>query len=90
MERRDTRRREQVSGKPVDARSDLFAAGAILFEALAGKPAFAGNSALEIFHSVLYETPPALGGSQAISAVDRIVRRAMDKNPANRFRRGGG
>jgi len=76
---------EQVTGKPVDARSDLFAAAAILFEALAGKPAFAGNSAVEIFHSVMYETPPALSGSQAISALDRIVRRAMDKNPANRF-----
>ena len=76
---------EQVTGRPVDERSDLFAAAAILFEALAGKPAFAGNSAVEIFHSVLYETPPALSGSQAISAVDRIVRRAMDKNPANRF-----
>lgn len=76
---------EQVTGRPVDARSDLFAAGAILFEALAGKPAFSGNSALEIFHSVLYETPPALSGSPAISAVDRILRRAMDKNPANRF-----
>jgi serine/threonine protein kinase/tetratricopeptide (TPR) repeat protein len=76
---------EQVTGRPVDARSDLFAAAAILFEALAGKPAFAGNSAVEVFHSVLYETPPALSGSQAISAVDRIVRRAMDKNPANRF-----
>jgi len=76
---------EQVTGRPVDARSDLFAAAAILFEALAGKPAFTGNSAVEIFHSVLYETPPALSGSQAIAAVDRIVRRAMDKNPANRF-----
>src|SRR5882672_7895070 len=76
---------EQATGKPVDARSDLFAAAAILFEALAGKPAFAGNSAVEIFHSVMYETPPALSGSQAISALDRIVRRAMDKNPANRF-----
>jgi hypothetical protein len=40
---------------------------------------------VEIFHSVLYETPPALCGSQAISAVDRIVRRAIDKNPANRY-----
>jgi len=75
---------EQLTGKPVDARSDLFAAAAILFETLAGKPAFAGNSAMEIFHSVLYESPPALSGSQAISAVDRIARRAMDKNPANR------
>ena len=76
---------EQVAGRPVDARSDLFAAAAILFEALAGKPAFAGNCAAEIFHSVLYEMPPALSGSPAISAVDRILRRAMDKNPANRF-----
>src|SRR5579872_32785 len=76
---------EQVTGKPVDARSDLFAAAAILFEALAGKAAFAGNSAVEIFHAVLYQTPPALSGSQAVSAVDRIVRRAMDKTPANRF-----
>jgi len=76
---------EQVTGRPVDARSDLFAAAVILFEALAGKPAFTGNSAVEIFHAVLHETPPVLSGSQAISAVDRILRRAMDKNPANRF-----
>src|SRR5579872_3108266 len=76
---------EQVTGKPVDGRSDLFAAAAILFESLAGKPAFTGNSALEIFHAVLYQTPPALSGSQAVSAVDRIVRRAMDKTPANRY-----
>ena len=76
---------EQLTGGLVDARSDLFAAAAILFEALAGKPAFSGNSMVEIFHSVLYETPPALTGSQAISAVDRIAQRAMDKNPASRF-----
>lgn len=78
---------EQVTGRPVDARSDLFAAAAILFESLAGQPAFAGNSPVEIFHSVLYQAPPALSGSQAISAVDRIVRRALDKNPGNRFAR---
>ena len=76
---------EQVTGRPVDARSDLFAVAAILFEALAGKPAFTGTSVVEVFHSVLHQTPPALSGSRAISAVDRIVRRAMDKNPANRF-----
>src|SRR6185295_18813317 len=70
---------------PVDARSDLFAAAAILFEALAAKPAFGGNSAMEIFHAVLYETPPTLSGSQAIAGVDRVLRRAMDKNPASRF-----
>lgn len=76
---------EQLTGKPVDARSDLFGAAAILFEALAGKPAFSGTSMMEVYHSVMYETPPSLTGSQAISAVDRIAQRAMDKNPANRF-----
>ncbi len=76
---------EQVTGRPVDARSDLFSVAVILFEALAAKPAFAGTSAIEVFHAVLYETPPALSGSQAISAVDRILRRAMDKNPDSRF-----
>jgi serine/threonine protein kinase len=76
---------EQVAGKSVDARSDLFSAAAILFEALAGKPAFEGKSAIEIYHAVLYETPPALSGSQAVAAVDRIAQRALDKNPANRF-----
>lgn len=76
---------EQVTGKPVDARSDLFAAAAILFEALAAKPAFGGNSAIEIFHAVLYEAPPALSGSQAIAAVDRVLRRAMEKDPAGRY-----
>jgi len=40
---------EQITGRPLDARSDLFAAAAILFEALAGKPAFGGNSSVEIF-----------------------------------------
>ncbi len=76
---------EQVTGQPVDARSDLFAVGVILFEALSGKAAFQGSSAVEIFHSVLHEAPPMLTGSHAVSAVDRIVRRAMDKNPASRF-----
>src|SRR5258706_1686118 len=40
---------EQVTGRPVDARSDLFSVAVILFEALAAKPAFAGNSAIEVF-----------------------------------------
>src|SRR5204863_3227135 len=41
---------EQVTGDPVDARSDLFATGAIMFELLAGRPAFAGRSVVEILH----------------------------------------
>ena len=49
---------EQVTGESVDARSDLFAAGAILFEMLAGRPAFAGRNVVEIMHATLNEQPP--------------------------------
>jgi TolB-like protein len=75
---------EQVMGEAVDARSDLFAAGAILFEMLAGRPAFNGRTVLEVLHATRYEQPPALTGSPAAAAVDRVIRRAMAKRPAER------
>lgn len=75
---------EQVTGEAVDARSDLFAAGAILFEMLSGRPAFAGRTVLEILHATLHEQPPALTGSPALVAVDRVIRRALAKQPAER------
>ena len=70
---------EQLTGKPVDARSDLFSAASMLFEMLAGKQAFQGNSQIEIFHAILYESPPSLSGSPAALAVNRILHRAMEK-----------
>ena len=75
---------EQVTGEGLDARSDLFAVGAILFEMLAGRPAFGGRNAVEILHATLYEQPPALTGSPAVAAVDRVIRRALAKRPADR------
>ena len=54
---------EQITGEQVDGRSDLFAVGAILFEMLAGRPAFAGRTFVEIIHATQYEQPPALTGS---------------------------
>ena len=75
---------EQVSGDEVDARCDLFAAGTILFEMLAGRPAFAGPSVVEVLHATLHEQPPALTGSPAVAAVDRVIRRALAKRPAER------
>jgi serine/threonine protein kinase len=76
---------EQVVGDPVDARTDLFAAGAILFEMLAGRPAFGGRTVVEIAHATLYEQPPALRGPATAAAVDRVLRRALAKKPAERF-----
>jgi eukaryotic-like serine/threonine-protein kinase len=75
---------EQVTGDVIDARTDLFAAGAILFEMLAGRPAFGGKGVVEVLHGTMYEQPPALTGSPAVAAVDRVIRRALAKKPAER------
>ncbi|MCA1586205.1 MAG: serine/threonine-protein kinase [Acidobacteria bacterium] len=76
---------EQITGDPLDARSDLFAVGAILFELLVGKAAFPGKTAPQVFHSIVYEPLPSLGGSPALAAIDRIVHRATVKRPSERY-----
>jgi eukaryotic-like serine/threonine-protein kinase len=75
---------EQMMGEDLDARTDLFAAGAILFEMLAGRPAFGGYSFVETLHATLHEQPPALVGSPAVAAADRVIRRALAKRPEDR------
>lgn len=75
---------ELITGDPVDGRADLFAVGAILFEMLAGRPAFAGRSAVAVVNATLTEQPPALAGSPAVAAVDRVIRRALAKSPDGR------
>jgi serine/threonine protein kinase/tetratricopeptide (TPR) repeat protein len=76
---------EQIAGDPIDARTDLFAAGAILFELLAGRPAFVGKTVVALLHATLHEQPPALTGSPAVAAVDRVIRRALAKAAADRY-----
>jgi serine/threonine protein kinase/tetratricopeptide (TPR) repeat protein len=75
---------EQMTGDPVETRTDLFAAGAIIFEMLAGRPAFNGRNIIEILNATLQEQPPALTGSPAVAAVDRVIRHALAKRPADR------
>jgi TolB-like protein len=75
---------EQVTSGVVDSRCDLFAAGAILFELLAGRRAFAGPTVIDILHATLHEQPPALAGTSAVTAVDRVIRRALAKRPEER------
>jgi len=77
---------EQITGETVDARTDLFAGGAIFFEMLAGRPAFEGDNGVAILHATLYEQPPALTGSPAVAAVDRVIRGALAKKPSERPR----
>jgi serine/threonine protein kinase/Flp pilus assembly protein TadD len=76
---------EQFRGRPVDARSDLFSMGAILFEMLTSQPAFPGETFGEIAHAVLEGSPPALSGSPAIAAMGRIVHRALSREPQDRY-----
>jgi non-specific serine/threonine protein kinase len=76
---------EQLTEGDVDGRADLFATGAVLFEVLAGRPAFGGRTVVDVLHATLHEQPPALTGSPAVAAVDRVIRRALAKSPDERF-----
>ena len=76
---------EQLSAADVDARADLFATGVVLYEMVTGRRPFGGATAMAAFHAVMYERPPALTGSGSIEAVDRIIHRALEKKPADRY-----
>jgi len=75
---------EQVTGDPITTRSDLFAVGSMLFEMLAGRPAFTGRSVIEVLHATVTDQPPALTGSPTVAAIDRVLRRALAKRPDDR------
>ena len=76
---------EALKGQPVDARADLFAVGAILYEMLSGKHAFDGPSVVDIAHAVLHDKPPLLTGSAAIVAADRVIHRALEQRVDDRY-----
>lgn len=75
---------EQVRGDVVDHRADIFAFGAVAYEMLAGHSAFAGATSVERLSAILNTDPPALAGAVPVP-LDRIVRRALEKDPAHRF-----
>jgi TolB-like protein len=76
---------EQVLGTPVDGRTDLFSVAVLLYEMVAGAPPFANENPMQLFHALVYENPPNLAGSAAISAVNRVIHRAMAKKPEDRY-----
>jgi serine/threonine protein kinase/Tfp pilus assembly protein PilF len=78
---------EQAKGTDVDARSDLFALGALLYECVAGRPAFAGTTVVEIAAQVLHVTPlpPSKFNPAVPRSLDRVVCKALAKDPAARY-----
>src|SRR5579859_223554 len=75
---------EQVRGKSVDHRSDLFSFGAILYELLSGKPTFNGDTSVEVMNAILKEDPTDLPCCDH-PALNRIVEHCLEKNPVERF-----
>src|SRR5262249_70446 len=75
---------EQVRGDPVDARTDIFSLGTVLYEMLPGAPAFPARSLIETGHATLEPEPPPLPESVP-PLVDLLVRRCLEKEPARRF-----
>ena len=78
---------EQVRGQAVDARADLFALGAVLYEMCTGQRAFKGATPADTMSAVLSSDPPELTvvGHATPPALERIVRRCLEKLPTERF-----
>ena len=78
---------EQARNAPLAPRSDLFALGAVLYECLAGKPAFAGVNAVEILAGVLHvdPPPPSRWNPRVPPALDAVVAKALAKNADARY-----
>ncbi|GAA3435601.1 Stk1 family PASTA domain-containing Ser/Thr kinase [Kutzneria kofuensis] len=78
---------EQARGEAVDARSDVYAAGCVLFELMTGQPPFTGDSPVAVAYQHVREEPPAPSSvnPQVTPALDSIVLKAMAKGPANRY-----
>ena len=74
---------EQVKGDPVDARTDLFALGSILFELMTGQRAFVREHTIDTLHAIVHDDPPDL--LPRGTALTAIVKRLLAKAPDARF-----
>jgi sugar lactone lactonase YvrE len=75
---------EQVRGDSVDARSDIFSLGAVIYELAEGKSAFTRGKAIEVLSAILREEPARLT-ADIPPPLDRIIRRCLEKDPQRRF-----
>lgn len=77
---------EQIRGKNVDARADIYSLGALSFHLLSGRPVFSGENAIAVGFAHLSETPPLLRGLRpdVPEALEKMVAKALSKDPADR------
>ncbi len=74
----------QGSGQEIDARSDIFSFGLVLYEMLTGKRAFDGSSAATVIAAIMERPAPSIG-EVAPPALDRVLKRCLEKDPENRW-----
>jgi serine/threonine protein kinase len=77
---------EQVTGRPLDHRTDIFSLGVVMHEMATGQRPFAGNSSAELISSIMRDTPPLVTELRPDLPVDiaRVIRRCLEKDPRHR------
>ncbi len=78
---------EQAMSEPVDARSDIFALGALLYECITGQPAFMGHGVIEIGARIIRDSPPPPSNlnHRVPAELDRVTMKALHKKPEDRY-----
>jgi dipeptidyl aminopeptidase/acylaminoacyl peptidase/predicted Ser/Thr protein kinase len=78
---------EQLEGKDADARTDIFAFGAVLYEMATGRKAFSGASQASLISSIMTADPPSISAAQPMSppALERVVKTCLAKDPEDRW-----